>query len=285
MGIRLYDVSAQRKPLFELVVGHGAGAGTGGYTGTVDDQARPLKCGTVASVRGAGDWSLFVGNTMGVLREYDLRNLPACSSSPFAPGRKKHLNWAGKQMPFKRGYKGVMGSIRDIGVHCSGEALVAVGIGRFAYVFETRKKRMHSKVYLKQKLCSVLVSSEERKSKQDSDDDANSAEEADAPGASKGEAPDGSEDEVAEGFSSDSDAAQEEEAAGNAAQASAESADEGPDMDTSARPPRRRRKRSKAEVERQQTTVILPDAAGTGKKKAKRRKKVQAAEEVRQKAA
>merc|ERR1712232_1419534 len=210
MGIRLYDVNAQRKPLFELLVGHGAGAGTGGYTGTVDDQARPLKCGTVASVRGAGDWSLFVGNTMGVLREYDLRNLPACSSSPFAPGRKKHLNWAGKQMPFKRGYKGVMGSIRDIGVHCSGEALVAVGIGRFAYVFETRKKRMHSKVYLKQKLCTVLVSSEERKSKQDSDDE-NAAGEAADVGTSKHEAPDGSEDEIAEGFSSDSEAEREEE--------------------------------------------------------------------------
>ena len=36
-----------------------------------------------------------------------------------------------------QGYRGIMGAIRDIDVHCSGKALAAVGLGRFAYVFPT----------------------------------------------------------------------------------------------------------------------------------------------------
>lgn len=279
--VRLYDTRTQRKPLFELVVGHGVGAGTGGYTGTVDEQARPLNCSAIASVRGDG-WGFFVGNTMGVLREYDLRNLHSVQSSPYPPGRKAHLNWAARQMPFRRGYKGIMGAIRDVDVHKSGDAIVAVGIGRFAYVFETRKKRMHSKVYLKQKLCSVLVSAEEHKTKQDaSEEEACEDEEA----AATGDGPEGPDDELAEGFSSDEEA--DKGAAGlgggdedDKDEEEVEDDDEDDSEEEVAEAPEKGRRKAAApvEVERQQTTVIRPSgekaaaeaAAAQGKKRPKR---------------
>lgn len=162
--IRLYDVGAQRRPLFELKIGVVSGQGSGGYTGDADGVARPCTCSLVAPGRSdSGAWSFFVGNTMGMLREYDLRLLTNVKAAQIPPGRKSHTLWAAKQLPFRRGYRDIMGSIRSVDVHCSGEALVAVGLGRFAYVFQTGKRSRigpSSKVYLKQKLCSVLFSSE-----------------------------------------------------------------------------------------------------------------------------
>lgn len=218
--IRLYDVNMQRRPLLELKIGHGTGQGSGGYTGGGDDVARPVNCSVVAraqrsewtggsaSVRSGGNaWSLFVADTMGTLREYDLRNLPTCKPAEIPPGRKKHLKWAQLQMPFRRGYKGVMGSIRAVDVHTSGEALVAVGLGRFAYVYESKKRSTASlvgKVYLKQKLCSVLFSSEARvgdKNEDEGEDDAGSDADGDRDGVAGDPGPD--DDQVLEGFSDD----------------------------------------------------------------------------------
>jgi len=204
--VRLYDVGAQRRPLFEMKIGYKTGQGSGGHTGTTDDVARPILCSAVAQVR-QSEWSLFVGNTTGTLREFDLRRLPECQTAQTPPGRKAHLGWAARQMPFRRGYKGVMGSIRALDVHQSGEALVAVGLGRFAYVFETRKRQMISKVFLKQKLCSVLLSSEERKGAKaagGSDDEAEEGEEEEEGAQNQdGEEPKAENDEVEEGFSDD----------------------------------------------------------------------------------
>lgn len=208
--IRIYDANTQRKPLFEVTVGFGLGAGTGGYTGTMDDDARPINCSSIAKVRG-DSWSLFVGDTLGILREYDLRKLPKSESAKVPPGRKSHMKLAAREMPFQRGYRGVMGSIRDLDVHCSGEAVVAVGLGRFAYVFDPRKKLVQSKVYLKQKLNCVLFSSEARAkppSKEEQEEgeeevgEDDEVEDGDITGAEEiddREAPAG--DEVAEGFS------------------------------------------------------------------------------------
>eukprot|EP00929_Paragymnodinium_shiwhaense_P058603 TRINITY_DN29356_c0_g1_i1.p1 TRINITY_DN29356_c0_g1~~TRINITY_DN29356_c0_g1_i1.p1 ORF type:complete len:532 (+),score=157.57 TRINITY_DN29356_c0_g1_i1:120-1715(+) len=273
--VRLYDARAQRKPLFELLVGHGAGQGTGGYTGTVDSVSRPVTCGRVASVRGDG-WSLIVGNTMGVLREYDLRHLPSVQSSPYQPGRKAHLHWAAKQMPFKRGFKGVMGSIRAVDVHCSGDALAAVGIGRHAYIFNVRKKKMSSKVYLKQKLCSVLWSSEEDLSKKDESDD-EEASDVDKDGSEDDAA--GSNDEVKEGFSSDEEAGAgdgdgdkeaddcegDEEEDGEDDGASDGEDDDNSDDEKAAEVKKRKKTsrtaaaKKRPRVQQQQTTVIMPD--------------------------
>jgi len=203
--LRLYDVNAQRRPLFELQIGFQVGGGSGGYTGTADDMPRPMMCSAVTQVRGK-DWSFFCGNTMGVLREYDLRNLPSCKAAEIPPGRKSHLKLAARTLPFKRGYRGITGSIRAVDVHATGEALVAVGLGRFAYIFETRKRRMVSKVYLKQKLCAVLMSSEERqapKGEASEDEDEEAEAEQGAEGAEGAQEPHVAEDKIVEGFSDD----------------------------------------------------------------------------------
>lgn len=210
--IRLYDVKAQRRPVFEMPLEHG----TCGYTGTTDDQPRPITASLVAPVRGDA-WSFFCGTTMGVLREFDLRHLPSISFSPAPPGRKAHIKWARTQMPAKRGYPGVMGSIRGLDVHASGEVLVSVGLGRFAYVFETGRKNMETKVFLKQKLNCVLFSSEERTyAGAGKDDDDKSGEEGPGgKGTEDGDGDDGSDDAVSEGFSDDEgnaeDAGEEED--------------------------------------------------------------------------
>merc|ERR1712032_85613 len=128
----------------------------------------------------------------------------ACQSAPVPPGRKTHLKWAATQLPFKRGYKGIMGSIRALEVHQSGEALVAAGLGRFAYVFETRKRKLVSKVFMKQMITAVLISSEERKGAKESDAENSSEDggnEEDITGDEKDE--EKGEDALQEGFSSD----------------------------------------------------------------------------------
>jgi len=225
--IRLYDASAQRRPLFEFQIGFGAGHGTGGYTGTTDDIARPIMCSALAQVRGK-QWGFFVGNTVGVLREYDLRMLPDAKTAEIPPGRKSHLKWASRQLPFRRGYKGCMGSIRALEVHRSGDALVAAGLGRFAYVFETRKHTMVSKVYLKQKLCSVLISGEERQGGRDDDSDAEGSEGGEGGGrdAPPEVAGPQEEDEIEEGFSDDDECAGGEGGDDGAANAGSAEADE-----------------------------------------------------------
>jgi len=266
--VRLYDVATQRRPLFELSVGFGTGQGSGGHTGTGDELARPVCCSVVArafarsggssSAGGGSAWSLFIGDNVGTLREYDLRNLPTCKAADIPPGRKKHSAWAAKQMPFRRGYRDIMGSIRAVDVHASGEAVVAVGLGRFAYVFETKKRSrasMVGKVYLKQKLCCVLLSSEDRAVPKDGHE---SGEDSDATGCRDGpdvaDGPDN--DEVQEGFSDDDDA----EATGADADAEAEAAPH-----TKAPGKKKRRRRESVEVE--------AEAAEPGLKRKKKKRR------------
>lgn len=211
--IRVYDTSMQRRPLFELVVAYGAAAGTGTYTGAAEEVPRPVVCSAVGPVRD-GEWGLFVGNTLGVLREFNLEKLPDCPSAEVKAGRKSHLKWASKQLPFRQAFKGIMGSVRAVEVHKSGDVVVAVGLGRFAHVFDLRKRRQKllSKVYLKQKLCSVLVSAEERVRPAGGSDDEDAASDAasDATGGVeepvdevKAEEPHRPTDEIQEGFTSD----------------------------------------------------------------------------------
>lgn len=218
--LRLYDTRAQRRPMFELRVGYKTGQGTGGYTGVEDDLQRPVKCTMLVNTRGGSTWSFFVGNNLGVLREYDLRKLETCTSAPIVPGRKKHLDFARRQMDFMRGYKGIMGSIRSMDAHASGDAIAAVGLGRFAFIFDPRKKKMTSKVYLKQKLCSVLFSSEAKVQKDESDEE--DKEDAEGP----------AEDEVQVGFSDDEGAAPQDDGGAAAAAADEMAADDDGDEGT-----------------------------------------------------
>eukprot|EP00913_Durusdinium_trenchii_P004919 g4566.t1 len=96
--VRIYDANSQRRPLFELLIGYLVGSGTGGYTGTMDDTKRPQLCSKVAQVRG-DQWALLTADTMGIIREYDLRNLPKSEAASVPPGRKAHLKLANKDTP------------------------------------------------------------------------------------------------------------------------------------------------------------------------------------------
>lgn len=265
--VRLYDASTQRRPLFELSVGFGTGQGSGGHTGTGDELARPLNCSTVARAvtRNSGSaWSLFLGDTVGTMREYDLRNLPTCKAAEIPPGRKKHSAWAHKQMPFRRGYRGIMGSIRALDVHASGEAVVAVGLGRFAYIFETKNRAKASligKVYLKQKLCCVLFSNEDRAVPKDGKGD---DEDSDATGCQDEPEVDGpDDDEVQEGFSDDEDAEADVEADAEA---------EAEPRAKAAGKKKRRRKTAEVEVEAEdeQEAPAAAQPAGLRRKKKRR---------------
>lgn len=199
--LRLFDAGRQRKPLCELELGKGVFKGSLGYAGIDDPEPRPLNCSALAFVRGQ-HWSLFVGNTMGILAEYDLRKLPESQYVSSKPGRKAHLKEAQQMIPFRRGYRGMMGAIRAVSVHPSGDHLVAVGLGRFAYQFGLRERDAQSKVFLKQKLCSVLMSAEaKQKPKGSSDNEGEEAQEGREEEAM--DADNGKDDALEEGFSSD----------------------------------------------------------------------------------
>lgn len=160
--MRVFDVGRQRKPFMEFEVAS-LNPSTGGHTGVKDLVPRPVNATSIAFVRGAG-WSLFVGNNLGMLREFDLRMLPDWKRSSKRVGTKAHARWARQQFAYRGGYGGIMGAVRAIGVHADGGSLVAVGPGRYAYMYvtSTRGKRglPAAKIFLKQKLCSVLVSEE-----------------------------------------------------------------------------------------------------------------------------
>ncbi|CDJ69646.1 hypothetical protein, conserved [Eimeria necatrix] len=54
------------------------------------------------------------------------------------------------------GYKEAMGAIVGLGLDPAGEFLVAVGLGRYAYVFDAKSRKLREKVFLKQKLTCLL---------------------------------------------------------------------------------------------------------------------------------
>ena len=55
-----------------------------------------------------------------------------------------------------------LGCFTEMHLFKGGDVLVAVGLGRFAYIFPTKGREMLTKVYLKQKLNCVLMSCEEK---------------------------------------------------------------------------------------------------------------------------
>lgn len=210
--VRVYDADLQRRALFEMVVGFMGGETTGGHTGADDVVRRPIKCSRVARTHD-GKCSLFIGNNLGVMREYNLETLADCVTCPYKHGLKKHKIYAHRNLRMKRGYRDMMGGVRDMSIHENGKTMVAVGLGRFAHVYSTGKKIETSKIYLKQKLCSVLLSEEipTKPEKSDSDDDASDATGlADDTGLAEGK-----DDIVQEGFSDDEALAENDGGDGN----------------------------------------------------------------------
>ena len=58
-------------------------------------------------------------------------------------------------------YKGNTGSVRGLAVHPTLDVLVSVGLDRVMRVFDVNNRRQLHRVYLRQRLNCVLVSSEE----------------------------------------------------------------------------------------------------------------------------
>ncbi|KFG42890.1 hypothetical protein TGP89_225360 [Toxoplasma gondii p89] len=115
---------------------------------------------------------------------------------------------------FAGGFQGAVGAILALAEDASGRYLVGVGYGRHAYVWRTYSRKLAEKVYLKQKLLTVLPSRKavagetrpESDSEEGSDGGKNSQDES-TDGSSDGE--EGKEDE--EGKDSEDDATEDDE--------------------------------------------------------------------------
>ena len=95
---------------------------------------RPFTCCCLARDESA----LFAGDSVGRISRVDLRTM--------------RLNGV---------YKGNTGSVRGLAVHPSLDVLVSVGLDRVMRVFDVNNRRQLHRVYLRQRLNCVLVSSEE----------------------------------------------------------------------------------------------------------------------------
>ena len=100
---------------------------------SVEIGSRPFTCCTVSH----DENSLFTGDTIGRVSQIDLRTM--------------RLNGT---------YKGNTGSVREIALHPTMEVLATVGLDRVMRVFDISTRKQLHRVYLRQKLNCVLVSSE-----------------------------------------------------------------------------------------------------------------------------
>ena len=150
--LRLYDTSAQRKPIVEFPI-FDAFTLTNNYTGTSGmGQVRPIKAMAFSADR------LFVGDTFGTVLALDMKSALAKSPlvSPEAKiGTAAHKDFCRKLIPMGFALKNIMGSVRDIAL--TKEYAFVVSAGRFAYEFDLASKgKKCSKMFLKQKLTCCL---------------------------------------------------------------------------------------------------------------------------------
>ncbi|CEL99125.1 unnamed protein product [Vitrella brassicaformis CCMP3155] len=104
---------------------------------------------------------ILVGNTVGALLKYRV----TARREIKAGKRKKQQGEApaasvAYSADMVGGYAGVMGGIKAMCCHESGEYVLAVGLGRHAYIFHNQSRKLMTKVYLKQKLTAALFSSD-----------------------------------------------------------------------------------------------------------------------------
>lgn len=100
---------------------------------SVEIGSRPFTCCTVSH----DENSLIAGDTIGRVSRIDLRTM--------------RLNGV---------FKGNTGSVREIALHPTMEVMATVGLDRVMRVFDTKTRQQLHRVYLRQKLNCVLVSSE-----------------------------------------------------------------------------------------------------------------------------
>ena len=100
---------------------------------SVEIGSRPFTCCTVSH----DENSLIAGDTIGRVIRIDLRTM--------------RLNGV---------FKGNTGSVREIALHPTMEVMATVGLDRVMRVFDMKTRQQLHRVYLRQKLNCVLVSSE-----------------------------------------------------------------------------------------------------------------------------
>lgn len=160
--IRVYDTAVQRRPLLSIPVCYRVTRSCA-YTASSDKNTQALLCSFVK-----GD-SIFLGDNVGNVCTYSLAKLKDLKASGLKAGRKAQLDHAREQLPYVAGFKGIMGSVRDIACHATENVVAVAGLGRFAYLYNAVNRKMLAKVYLKQKLNCVLFSAQGWDSKDSKD--------------------------------------------------------------------------------------------------------------------
>ena len=82
-----------------------------------------------------------------------------------------------------RNFKGFSGSVRRLEYHPEHPLLVSVGIDRYLRVHDTQKGKLLHRVYLKQRLASMVLCSEERRRQRDDNRDGNDSDDMDVSGS------------------------------------------------------------------------------------------------------
>ena len=120
--VRLYDVRAKRRPIFNVTVGD---------TGMDTSRCRF----TCMALDGAGR-TLMLGDVVGGITRFDLR---------------KRMGWGS--------FKGGHGAVRDM--VCEGEHVAACFADRFVRVYDLSSRKLLHKVYMKQRLSALLLHADE----------------------------------------------------------------------------------------------------------------------------
>lgn len=152
--LRFYDISMQRKPVLEMPVFE-IFTLTNNYTGTSGmGQTRPIQKLTLSPDKS----TLFFGDTFGSVVGLNVSKIVSENRLPSPEakiGTLRHKEACKKLIPMVCGFKGVMGSVRDIAV--TDEYVYVVSAGRYAYAFERKSKgKKFDKMFLKQKLTACL---------------------------------------------------------------------------------------------------------------------------------
>ena len=152
--LRFYDISMQRKPVLEMPVFE-IFTLTNNYTGTSGmGQTRPIQKLTLSPDKS----TLFFGDTFGSVVGLNVSKIVSENGLPSPEakiGTLRHKEACKKLIPMVCGFKGVMGSVRDIAV--TDEYVYVVSAGRYAYAFERKSKgKKFDKMFLNQKLTACL---------------------------------------------------------------------------------------------------------------------------------
>ena len=152
--LRAYNSTLQRRAMLEIP--NVFAKASGHYSASdANIRKRPATCIAVK------DGQVIVGDTMGSLVEVDVVKMIGHSGT-MSKGKSVNACLTAPQKAAKqsagvmRGYRGVMGSVREVAVDEEDDGLYVVSAGRFLYRFDSRRGPA-VKVFLKQKLTAVVT--------------------------------------------------------------------------------------------------------------------------------